>query len=342
MVDHENLVVTTPLVTEVAPAPLRRVSWGAIFAGAIISIMLQLLLTLLGLGFAVSTIDPRSEVNPIEGLGWFSIGWWVASSLIALFVGGWAAGRLAGVPRWLDGALNGVIAWGVATLLMIYLLTTTAGALMGGAISVVRTGLEAAGRTATVAVAPAVEQVVTEALAPAAPPAGERLTRDQVLQEAREILRQSARPAPAPAVAPPATTGTTEGVPPPPPTEPAVTPEQTQQALAAILDRLLGEADVDKTARENAINLLVERTTLDREAARTVDRWIKLTRPAETKVEQVAEKVEQKTEQVSAEAVRIAACTAFWTFGLLFVGALAAFLGGALGSPRDLVLQRVR
>jgi hypothetical protein len=53
--------------------------------------------------------------------------------LIALYVGGWVAGRMAGIPRKVDGSLHGILTWSLATLFGIYLLTSAVGGLLGGA-----------------------------------------------------------------------------------------------------------------------------------------------------------------------------------------------------------------
>ncbi|HEX9956287.1 MAG TPA: hypothetical protein VGA96_03490, partial [Fibrella sp.] len=100
---------------------MNRISWSAVFAGVLIAIVTQLLLTLLGLGVGLGTIDPVEESNPTAGLGMGSAIWYIVSSLISLFVGGWVAGRLASAPRLFDGIIHGILTWCVVTLLTIYL-----------------------------------------------------------------------------------------------------------------------------------------------------------------------------------------------------------------------------
>src|SRR5689334_10248687 len=86
-------------VAPVAPALLKRISWGAIFAGVVIALAVQLVLSLLGIGIGASTIDPLSEQNPGKGLGIGAAVWFVISSLLATYAGAWVAGRLSGAPR---------------------------------------------------------------------------------------------------------------------------------------------------------------------------------------------------------------------------------------------------
>ncbi len=119
----------------------KRISWAAVFAGVIVTLVVQLMLSILGISIGASTINPLTEQNPADGIGIGAGIWVVVSSLIALFAGGWVAGHLAGVPRHTDGLLHGVLTWGLATLLTFYLLTTTIGGLISGTAGVLGRGM---------------------------------------------------------------------------------------------------------------------------------------------------------------------------------------------------------
>jgi hypothetical protein len=47
----------------------RRVSWAAIFAGVIFTVVIQLLLTLLGVGIGAATVEPLQQAQPGKGVG---------------------------------------------------------------------------------------------------------------------------------------------------------------------------------------------------------------------------------------------------------------------------------
>lgn len=143
------------VVATTEPRTVRRISWGAILAGVVIALVVQLVLGILGLGIGASTIDPISESNPVSGVGIGAGIWFAVSLLLALFAGGYVAGRMAGIPRRQDGLLHGVLTWGLTTLLMFYLLTTTVGGLIGGTARVLGRGLSTAG-AGIAAVAPTV------------------------------------------------------------------------------------------------------------------------------------------------------------------------------------------
>lgn len=135
---------------------INQVSWGAVFAGVVVSLAVQLILNLLGVGVGASTIDPLMGDNPSAKT--FSIGaglWWTVSGVIAAFAGGHVAGRLAGKPRESTTSWHGLVAWAMATLVVFYLITTAVGGLIGGAYRTVADAMggmtEAAGGAARAA-----------------------------------------------------------------------------------------------------------------------------------------------------------------------------------------------
>ena len=131
-----------------APSLLKRISWGAIFAGLIIALVTQLMLTLLGMAIGAATVDPLQEQDPLRGLGIGSAIWLAITSLISTFAGACVAGRLSGGPRETDGVLHGLVTWGSATLLTVFLLTTAVGTLFSGAAGVLGRTVSGAARAA--------------------------------------------------------------------------------------------------------------------------------------------------------------------------------------------------
>lgn len=132
-------------------AAIKRISWGAIFAGVVVVLAAQLLLGTLGLGIGASTVSPTTQQEPMQGLGIGTAIWFGVSTLLALFAGGMVAGRLAGMPLRMDGMLHGLVVWGLSTLLTFYLLTTAVGGIIGGTASVLGKGLSVAGQGAATA-----------------------------------------------------------------------------------------------------------------------------------------------------------------------------------------------
>ena len=137
---------TTTTVVSGGAHTHRRISWAAIFGGVVLVVTVQLLLSLLGAGIGLNTVNTNAGSTP-DGSS-FGIGagvWWVVSSMIALGFGGYVAAWLAGIElRW-DGLLHGLVTWGIATLLTIYLLSSAVGSVIGGGFSALGSVTSAAG-----------------------------------------------------------------------------------------------------------------------------------------------------------------------------------------------------
>ncbi|HMH95508.1 MAG TPA: PhnA-like protein, partial [Bradyrhizobium sp.] len=126
---------------------LNQVSWGAVFAGATVALVVQIILNMVGVGVGLSTIDVAAGDTPSAGS--LSVGagiWWVISGIVAAAVGGYIAGRLSGKPSESTTAYHGLIAWAISTLTVVYLLSSAASGLIGGALSTASSALGGAGK----------------------------------------------------------------------------------------------------------------------------------------------------------------------------------------------------
>jgi hypothetical protein len=143
--------LTSPLAQ-----PDSAVAWRAVFAGAVASAALSLILLLLGTGFGLTLVSPWSGEG-ISGasFGTSSIVGVILISLLASAIGGYLAGRLR--TRWLNtpadevffrDTAHGFLSWSVATLSTAALLGTVAGTIVSGGI---KTGATVAGSASTVA-----------------------------------------------------------------------------------------------------------------------------------------------------------------------------------------------
>ena len=104
---------------------LHSVSWGAVIAGAVIALVAQVILNMVGLGIGLSTVDPAGNGTPTAGSLSSGAGiWFVISGILASTAGGWLAGRLSGKPARTTTAYHGLIAWAVSTLVVVYLLSS--------------------------------------------------------------------------------------------------------------------------------------------------------------------------------------------------------------------------
>jgi len=133
-----------PHMSPVTPAEdartilLNKISWGAVFAGVVVALVVQLILNLFGIGIGAATLDPGTDDNPSARTFSIVAGmWWMLSGIIASFAGGYAAGRLAGQPKESTAGWHGVIAWALTTIVIFYLLTSAVGGILGGAYNTI-------------------------------------------------------------------------------------------------------------------------------------------------------------------------------------------------------------
>ena len=87
-----------------------RFSWGAVLAGATISLGMWMLLHVLGLGTGLTAIDP-DDPNSLEAIGMGTGIWSLIVPLVALFLGGLATAKVAGPITRLGGAIHGAVLW---------------------------------------------------------------------------------------------------------------------------------------------------------------------------------------------------------------------------------------
>ena len=138
---------------------VNRVSWGAIFAGVVVALVVQVLLTMLGVGIGVATLDPGAGDNP--AVSTFSIAtgiWYVLSGIIAAFAGGYIAARMSGKTVATTGALHGLTSWAFTTLLVLYLLSTAVGGIVGGAFNGITSAVGGLGQTVAQTAAPIIAE----------------------------------------------------------------------------------------------------------------------------------------------------------------------------------------
>jgi hypothetical protein len=324
----------TVIVRDVGPlGALKRISWGAVIAGVVLALVVQLLLGMLGLGIGMSTVDPAAGDTPsAQAVGIGAAVWWVVTSLVALFIGGWVAGHLAGIPERLDGTLHGLLTWAVTTLFTLYLLSTAVGNLVGGTLGVLGSVASGAGR----------------AIGAVAPEAGEAIQRemqergiglDDIRREAMTLLRQTGKPELQPenvqrqaqqTLQQGQQSAATAGQ------QPAATDEEAQ----SLLDRVLTQAQGTASAadREALINVVAARTGQSREqAAQTVANWENQYRQAQAKAEEIKTQTAAQAREAADQAAGAVTQAALWSFVGLLLAAIAAGLGGAVGRPRELV-----
>ncbi|MFO7654673.1 MAG: hypothetical protein R6X25_12750 [Candidatus Krumholzibacteriia bacterium] len=279
-----------------------RASWGAIFAGTIVALAVMMTLNLLGLGVGLLSINPAQEDDPLAGLGTGAVIWWVATWLLALIVGGLIAGRLSGPVRRLGGALHGVVAWGLVSIIVFWGLSTGIGAVVSTTVQTTRQVLELAGRGASTAVSGSsglVEELDLEI--------GSTLR-----QEAREVLREAGIP---------------ENV-------IEVEMAEVENALRSLLR--IAVDDQRELDRQTIVDVLARETTLTRaESQQLARRWEQEFGNAEQTISRIGQRIGRQARQTAGAATDAVGTAAIIAFAVLLLGGFAAAIGGWAGTRRE-------
>lgn len=283
-----------------------RLSWGAVFAGLLVALMVQLVLTVAGAAIGLAAWDPNSG----RALGIGAGIWTIISMLIALYVGGRVAGWTAGAVTRPVGVLHGALVWALTTLVTTWLVASGVSAITGAALGLAG---KAVGATATVA-AQGASAAIGSAVSNGNVSAGD------VRAQVESVLRETGDPALNPdslsAAAHRLGTATTQS--------PASNGTLVDD-LVNLVQRKAGSLD-----RNDVVNVIVARTGKSRaEAERLADRFIALEQTAANRIDTLRHDVAQK-----AEGAATATSTGLWFALLGLVLSFGAAVLGAVGSAR--------
>jgi hypothetical protein len=288
----------------VAQGTLRRISWGAIIAGAILTLVVQIMLALLGVGIGTATLDPAGNGSPdLSTLGSASGLWTMGTVLVATFVGAYAAARLAGTPEKGDGVLHGIITWATSTLVVVYLLTSGVSAVIGGTFGALGSSVSS--------LTNAVTSLGPQSLS--ALPDGIEADARALLQRGEQQVDQAADAA----------------------------TQQGQQA-ADTARQATGEADLAKAVPEIVAGLAKDATPEQRQAAVTViSQQAGISQQeAEQRLTQFQATYDQAVEKAKVaadQAAETVSTASFASFVALLLGMIVAAVGGLVGRPRPRV-----
>ena len=316
-------------------AAFNRVRWGAIIAGTLIAIAVSFALNLLGVGIGLSTINPTTETSPFSGLGTGTIIWYVVANLIALFVGGYVAGRLAGFPKDTTAGLHGVLAWALFTLLSLYILNSAVGRVFNIVGSTISTVASTAGNAVGAAVPDNLGQQIQQGIQQA------DISLQDIRREAFQLLEDTGKPGLDPDNLEQNAQGAANTVQ-SNADDVASSPYTAGREINDIIDRIgqRGESVVDAADKDALVNVIVARTDQsEAEARRTVNGWAQQYEEAKAAAGRQLEQLGQTAEEVGGDVADTLATVSILGFLGLLAGAGAAFFGGTLGRPRDLTLS---
>ena len=288
---------------EIHETRVSRVSWGAIFGGTLIMLITLMLLSLLGIGIGIGSINPMEESKPLQGILTGTLIWWVVSNIIAVFAGAYTAAKLTNLSYKFSGMLHGILTWSLFTLISFMLMTTSVGGIISGVGGAVSKSLSAVGIGIPEITSMADRlDVDTDRI--------NRLIQD-ALAEDQELGSE-----------------TTEG-------------QQFHIDIMAIVEDVFtkdGEITTDIEREELERSIARNSTLSQQDVERASDVLIREYERIERQLQQLAQQAEETGQQVS-DAISKAA---IWSFVALMLGLIAAAFGGILGKPDAASVGTVR
>jgi len=146
-----NLLIQEQGEVELLPGYLERLSWGAVIAGTLISLMVMFILNLVGIATGLSQVEaehphdaPDAEHMVVGGIVWIG-----ASNIAALMIGGGIAAYFSGIPEPVDGALHGIMVWAVSGIITILMVMSGVSRFASGLASLISSGVHLMGSAAS-------------------------------------------------------------------------------------------------------------------------------------------------------------------------------------------------
>lgn len=121
-----------PITREIIDRRQPAIRWSAVFAGAAVACGIWILLQVFGMGAGLAAVD-TDNAGSLKGVGIGTTVWSLLAPLIAMFIGGYIAGKLAGSRDEKLGALHGVVVWALTSVLGVLATVSLVSALVAGA-----------------------------------------------------------------------------------------------------------------------------------------------------------------------------------------------------------------
>ena len=238
-----------------------RISWGAVFAGAVVAVATTILLSLLGAAMGAGSIHALdATTTDLSNYGTGAALWEIINLALSMAFGGYVTSRLSGTHSHLDGELHGVTMWGIAVLLGSLLLAHALSGLLGfiapGVGSVVSRAIGSPG---------AVSSVVSAVVPPEVNPQAE-------IDRLRQSLTNSGDPT-------------------------TMTREQIGAEIASLVHNSLPSGSLSEPDRSRLVNLVAAQSGVTREEA--TRRVTRMEDDAQASLAQVTQKARVAADEVA-------------------------------------------
>ena len=299
--DMQTAPITGAAVPTGAPALPPRISWGAVIAGAVVAVIVGLMLNVLGIAVGASAVDATGGDTP-SGTTFSVVAgiWLLVANLIGLAVGGYVAARFSGTADDTDGVLHGLSVWGVGYLLSAVLL----GNIIAGTASTAVQGAS----SILGGVAQGAGQAASAASGPVAQMAQQADPR-QLIERARTALQTGGDPA-------------------------RMTSEQRNAEIGTLVTRRVTDGNLPQQDRQRLNQLVAAEYNISPdEAQRRVQQ-------VEEQAARTAQEAERRAREAANATATASATAAYYAFGAMLLGAVAAVLGARVGTRNVHTVRR--
>jgi len=302
-------MITTHPITQIETIALdtrqpihhsRSLRWGAIFAGAVAALALQIVLMMLGAGVGLALYNPITDQNPLADFGAGAAVIQGITAVISLWAGGWVAGRFLGRAGNKSGGLHGFMVWSLATVAAIVALSTGAGWALGDLSKIVGGGLSLAGKPMAAAVSVASD-----------------MAKDG-LERNRGMLGSFVE----------------EGLSNPPAGKNAADAIRSKREIGFAVTRLFTSTDQAATAenQQTLVTLLVDNQGMtEANARKTVEGWTASYQKLKADLDAVKKAAELRAREIAEKTATTLSILSLCYFGAFLLGAIFAIVGGKHG-----------
>jgi hypothetical protein len=282
------------------PTKTSRIRWNAVFAGVVIATALGILLNMLGLGIGLTNLTADAE--QLENIAVSSVIWWTISGIIAMFIGGFAVGRLSNITNTLDSVMNSLTMWSVSTILGLLFVGSSLGLVISGTADLVGSGLTAIGE-AGASLTQSASNVVGQNMPDMSGPLNNITDQaDQLIKQAKDKVQTNS------------------------------VDQMSNDINQAISQWLNADDDQKQQAQQKVADLLVKYTdTSKAKAQQTVQNWQTTYQNAKDELNQQVDKAKQKAAEATEQAGNVFGGVALVSFFILLLGAAASTIGGVIG-----------
>lgn len=301
MTTETSFPVTSPATTLTSGrAALPFLCWSSIIGGTVAAIGIHILLTALGVGAGLAVFTPMTDSNPIANFSMGAAIIWTLSALVALWFGGFVAGRFSHSRH--SGFVHGILVWSLTMIITLLLLSMGTGMVLGGALKILGEGLGIGGKVA-------------------APVAGEMI-KDAARRNGVQI-----------------SSFIDEGVQSVPANGAPRVSIRAKREIGFAVTRLFAPGN-DVSSVENraaAVKALVVYANMsEADATKTVDEWTVSYNNLNAELDRVKAVADQRARETADKAASNLSSAAIWSFFALLIGLLVTSLGGSYGAKHAL------